>query len=233
MRVTLTFDNGPDVQGTPMVLSALAERDIPAVFFVVGQKAEAHPELLAAASSAGHLVGNHTWSHSRPLGAAIEPGFASAEINRTQTAIGPYAAVPPLFRPVGGDPGAVIDHRLLDDEAARVLEAGGYTMVLWNVVPRDWERPNDWSDGVVELCKRHEHAVIVLHDGYPAGMGLLPDLLDALVSEGADFRTDFPSSCTPIVAGASRSTVGPLVASVAAPRTAAPVIRSHSSQLKE
>ncbi|THG32542.1 polysaccharide deacetylase family protein [Glaciibacter flavus] len=218
MRVTLTFDNGPDVEGTPMVLSALAERGIPAVFFVVGQKADAHPELLAAASSAGHLIGNHTWSHSRPLGAAIEPGFAGAEIGRTQRAIGPYAEDPPLFRPVGAAPGAVIDDRLLDDEALNVLEAGGYTMALWNVVPHDWERPDDWSDGVLEQCKRLEHAVVVLHDGYPAGMGLLPDLLDALVSEGADFRTDFPRSCTPIVAGVAGSAVGPLVTPRAASR---------------
>lgn len=228
MRVTLTFDNGPDIEGTPAVLKALAERHIPAVFFVVGQKVRAHPELLARTSAAGHLIGNHTWSHSVPFGEADEAGFARTEIVSTQEAIKDVAGASNLFRPVGADPGAVIDSRLLDEEALETLIDGHFTLVLWNVVPHDWERPHDWIVGAVDECRRVEHAVVVLHDGHPAGLNLLPAFLDDLIEAGAEFRTDFPPACTPILNGAPTPGIDALVTT----RSVTP-IDTHSSNLKE
>lgn len=201
MRVTLTFDNGPDMVGTPAALDALGDRGIPAVFFVVGEKVNKHPELTSRISAAGHLLGNHTWSHSSPFGDVTERGVARGEIDRTQAAIEEFPTAARLFRPVGADPGAVIDDRLLNEEALDALTDGGYTMALWNVVPRDWERPEGWLEGAIDACRAVDHAVVVLHDGHPAGMALLPAFLDALSNEDAEFRTDFPSSCTPVVKG--------------------------------
>ena len=213
MRVTLTFDNGPDPLGTPAVLDALGDRGIPAVFFVVGQKVRTHPNLLARIADAGHLIGNHTWSHAVPFGDVTEPGLARAEIVRTQEEIEEFADADRLFRPVGAEPGAVIDHRLLNEEALETLRDGKYTMVLWNVVPRDWENPHGWLANAVEACRAASHAVVVLHDGHPAGMTLLPRFLDALLAEDAAFRTDFPVSCTPIVEGIPRPESAALVTS--------------------
>lgn len=215
MRVTLTFDNGPDPVGTPAVCSALAERNIPAVFFVVGQKAQSYPALVARVSGDGHLVGNHTWSHSLPFGESTRPGFARSEILRTQETIRQFATVPPLFRPIGAAPGAIVDDRLLNDEALQTLVDGGFTTVLWNVVPHDWERPHDWTEGAIESCRVVEHAVVVLHDGYPDGMDLLPGFLDDLLAEGTEFRTDFPVSCTPIRAGIPEPAAAALVRTAA------------------
>ena len=211
MRVTLTFDNGPDPEGTPAVLKTLAERHIPAVFFVIGQKVRAHPELLARTSRAGHVIGNHTWSHSIPLGDADQAGFARSEIVDTHAAIKTVATASNLFRPIGADPGAVIDRHLLSEEALETLIEGNFTLVLWNVVPRDWERPKTWIVGAVDECRRVEHAVVVLHDGHPAGMHLLPAFLDALTDAGSEFRTDFPPNCTPIVNGVPAPEVAALV----------------------
>ncbi|WP_372983747.1 polysaccharide deacetylase family protein [Microbacterium sp.] len=226
MRVTLTFDNGPDPVGTPAVLDALSDRGIPAVFFVVGAKVKKHPDLVSRISAAGHTLGNHTWSHSSPLGDVTEPGVARAEIDRTQDVIEESRTARRLFRPVGGDPGAVIDHRLLNDEAMKTLTDGGYTMALWNVVPRDWELPDSWLEGAIDACRAVDHAVVVLHDGHPAGMALLPTFLDALGEENAEFRTDFPSSCTPVVKGVPRPESAALV-------TADPHPYLHSSTMKE
>jgi len=201
MRVTLTFDNGPDPEGTPVALRALKDRDVPAVFFVVGKKVRAHPDLVAETASAGHVIGNHTWSHSTPFGEASPSGFARSEILRTQEAIASIVPALALFRPVGAQPGAIIDDRLFNEEALETLTGGGYTVALWNVVPRDWELPKTWLDGVVDQCRLVEHAVVLLHDGHPAGMSLLPQFLDALIAAGTDFGMDFPLSCTPILDG--------------------------------
>lgn len=228
MRITLTFDNGPDPVGTPAVLHALAQRQIPAVFFVIGHKVRAHPELVARTSAAGHIIGNHTWSHSIPFGDADRAGFARSEIVSTQAAIAEVAVASTLFRPMGADPGAVINRRLLSEEALETLIDGAFTVVLWNVVPHDWERPQDWMVGAVDACRRVEHAVVVLHDGHPAGMNLLPAFLDALIDAGTEFRTDFPPSCTPLVNGVPT----PEAAALVTPR---PVEHTDfvSSNLKE
>src|SRR5215831_4528550 len=62
--VALTFDDGPDVQFTSRVLEILAEKHVPATFFVVGQRVTSHPELVRRAHQMGHVIGNHTTTHS-------------------------------------------------------------------------------------------------------------------------------------------------------------------------
>ncbi|WP_411286082.1 polysaccharide deacetylase family protein [Lapillicoccus sp.] len=61
--VALTFDDGPDPDHTPEVLTILRRYAVPATFFVVGANAAAHPELLARIRAEGHAVANHTQNH--------------------------------------------------------------------------------------------------------------------------------------------------------------------------
>jgi peptidoglycan-N-acetylglucosamine deacetylase len=91
-------------------------------FFVIGSKlvgreARAYAE---RAHAEGHWIGNHTWTHSRPLGE--NPGAAAAELEiaRTQAEIGKLSHPDRLFRPTGG--GGHLDRRLLSPEAAALLE---------------------------------------------------------------------------------------------------------------
>ena len=69
-QVTLTFDNGPDSQATPLVLDCLARQGVKSTFFVLGQKVStpAGLDLARRASREGHWIGNHTWSHGDRLG---------------------------------------------------------------------------------------------------------------------------------------------------------------------
>src|ERR1035437_857281 len=79
--VALTFDDGPDPVTTPRVLDVLHEKQVRATFFVVGKRAARHPELVRRALAEGHLVENHTWSHS-PLFCFLTPGRLRAEIEK-------------------------------------------------------------------------------------------------------------------------------------------------------
>ena len=63
--VALTFDDGPDPQSTPQVLELLEAAGARATFFVIGKKAEAHPELIERIHDAGHTLGVHSYGHSR------------------------------------------------------------------------------------------------------------------------------------------------------------------------
>ncbi|MFC3125524.1 polysaccharide deacetylase family protein [Pseudoroseomonas globiformis] len=58
--VTLSFDNGPEPEVTPAVLDVLRARDVPATFFLLGQKLAAHRAIAERAKAEGHWIGNHT-----------------------------------------------------------------------------------------------------------------------------------------------------------------------------
>src|SRR6266481_2490166 len=91
--LTLTFDNGPDPETTPFVLDVLARRSLRTTFFVVGHKLSTFEgrRLARRAHEEGHWIGNHTWSHSVPLGLLEDPSAIGEEIRGTQEAIGALA----------------------------------------------------------------------------------------------------------------------------------------------
>src|SRR5579872_5659950 len=103
-RVTLTFDNGPTPGITGAVLDLLAARRIVAGFFVIGEKLSAPGglELAVRARSEGHTIGNHSMTHSVPLGENPAAEYARREILETQSRIGDLADARKLFRPMGG-----------------------------------------------------------------------------------------------------------------------------------
>jgi peptidoglycan/xylan/chitin deacetylase (PgdA/CDA1 family) len=124
--LTLSFDNGPEPDVTPHVLDTLAKRGIKAAFFVIGEKL-LDPErrrLATRAHDEGHWIGNHTFTHSVPLGLQRDPDTAEHEIARTQGLIGDLAHAKRWFRPFGG--GGNLDARLLKPSVVEHLSAGGY-----------------------------------------------------------------------------------------------------------
>ena len=62
-KIAITFDDGPHPQYTEQLLDGLKERGVKATFFVTGEHAELHPDIIARMSEEGHLIGNHTYSH--------------------------------------------------------------------------------------------------------------------------------------------------------------------------
>ena len=84
--LTLTFDNGPEPGVTPRVLDVLRERGIKTTFFVIGEKLgdRERRRLAARAHDEGHWIGNHTFTHSIPLGQQHDTETAEKEIGRTQ-----------------------------------------------------------------------------------------------------------------------------------------------------
>lgn len=206
--VTLSFDNGPEPEVTPHVLEILHRRNIRATFFVLGRKLAdpARRALAERAHAEGHWIGNHTWSHSRPLGELVgHPGHAEREITRTQALIGGLAHPDRLFRPFGG--GGVLGPHLLSPAARDLLIAGGFTCVLWNAVPRDWSDPDGWPERALAQCLAMPHALVVLHDLPGRAMRHLDRLLGTLADRGTAFRQDFPEDCTLIRSG---KVVGPI-----------------------
>ncbi len=61
--VYITFDDGPDPELTPKVLDLLSAKEITATFFLIAEKARAHPELVQRIIAEGHGIGSHDLIH--------------------------------------------------------------------------------------------------------------------------------------------------------------------------
>jgi peptidoglycan/xylan/chitin deacetylase (PgdA/CDA1 family) len=199
-RVTLTFDNGPS-SVTAQVLDALGERGVRASFFVVGKQLE-RPGARALAERAlreGHRIGNHSLTHTTPLGVSDDAAEAAREIDQMQQLLGDLVPGERFFRPFGG--GGNIDKNLLGRHALERLKQGAYTCVLWNSVPRDWENTAGWPEVCLADVASRPWSVVVLHDLPTGAMERLPEFLDALQRQGVEPVHELPEACVPLRLG--------------------------------
>lgn len=148
----LTFDDGPDPEYTPKLLDILKKYRVYATFFMVGEAARAHPELVRRIAEAGHAIANHSWNHpSFPL---ISSSERRAQIRACAEAIAPFGER--LFRPpyAQQDLASRLDALLL-----------GYRVVMFDVCSDDWCGGDpEKVAGQIERRLR-PGSVIVLHDG--------------------------------------------------------------------
>ena len=152
--MVLTFDDGPDPRYTPRILDTLARYDVRAMFFVCGEMAVVHQDLLGRMADEGHVVGNHTWSH--PLLTSLSRRRIRAEMSRTSDVIEKgYGERPRWFRaPYGAW-----------NRAAFQLGAElGMEPLAWTVDSLDWTTP-----GTAAIVDRIENGaapgvVVLSHD---------------------------------------------------------------------
>lgn len=193
--LALTFDDGPDPQWTPKVLSTLEGAHVPATFFVIGENALVRPELLRRMVADGDEIGNHTYTHPN-LANATDSG-TSLELNATQRLVEAFTGHSmTLFRaPYFGDAEPTTADEL---QPALNAQAAGYTIVGLHVDPNDWQNPG--TDAIVKQVIDQVHGasdessrnVILLHDGggnRAQTVAALPRIISALQGEGYHFVT--------------------------------------------
>ncbi|GAA4551444.1 polysaccharide deacetylase family protein [Pseudonocardia xishanensis] len=191
-RLTLTFDNGPTPGVTERVLASLAARRLPAVFFVVGQRvlSDGGRRMVEQVAAAGHLIGNHSLTHTDALGDRPDPAYAEREIGETFAVLADLGLPTAMFRPPG-NMGKIGSH-LLSPGAVDLLLRERSTTIVWNSVPRDWEGP-EWVDRLLASVRAQEHTVAVLHDIGGGCAELLDTALDRLLEvPDIEFTREFP-----------------------------------------
>ena len=207
-KLTITFDNGPFPEVTPDVLNILDDYAVKTTFFVCADggtpltaKAAqpAQRALLEDAQRRGHWIGNHTLTHTVRFGATDNANAAEDEIGTNQLLLGNLVDDRRLFRPYAG--GGLLDERLLNPTVVDYIRDNGYTMVLFNSVSRDWERPDTWIDHALADIHRHDWTLTVLHDIPSGAMSRLPKFLDRVRELGVEIVQDYPDDCVPIVRG--------------------------------
>ncbi len=160
-ELALTFDDGPNPAWTPRLLDILAAHNVHATFFMVGSFAQAEPELTRRVAAAGHLIGNHTWSH--PNLARTGSAKIRQELTRTSDTLAQLTGQPVrFFRPPFG---------ARRPFALRTTRSLGMTPVTWNAMTNDWEESSAEkiaSALIKKIGKNQQRGYatnIVLHDG--------------------------------------------------------------------
>jgi len=154
--VALTFDDGPNPDATPKILSELEHAHVHATFFVVGRLAAAYPSLIARMVRDGDAVENHSWGHEYTV-LELPSAFRHSLEHADAMIEAAGAPRPAYFRPPYGvrAPWTV--------EQAR---ADGENVVLWSVpLSDDWDQPG--TDVIVKRTMEFAKpgAIMVLHDG--------------------------------------------------------------------
>lgn len=102
-EILITIDDGPDPHDTPKLLDLLDAHQVKAIFFMIGEKVRAHPDLARGVIRRGHEIGNHTMSHPQASFWCAGPWRTSREIADCNQVIEEITGVKPRwFRaPVG------------------------------------------------------------------------------------------------------------------------------------
>lgn len=154
--VALTFDDGPHGENTEAVLDLLSAKKIPAAFFCIGSKAETQPDVVRRMVRDGHLVGNHSYSHSAKF-PVFDVDKMVADIAKCNEVLEKITEEKVLFfRPPFG-----VTNPLLK----KALKSFEFDVVGWSVRSYD-ARAGETVESVVErIIKRIEPgSVILLHD---------------------------------------------------------------------
>jgi peptidoglycan-N-acetylglucosamine deacetylase len=167
-ELALTYDDGPNDRHTPQLLDLLAEHNVRATFFLIGNFVQERPDLVKRIHSAGHLLGNHTTSHPwlplhAPRRVRNELAFCNATIEEAT------GARVRFFRP---------PHGARRPDILRIARSLGLTPVLWNAIGYDWRRGRSAAHiaeslerGIARNQQRGRGSNLLLHDGGHARMG--------------------------------------------------------------
>lgn len=175
-KLAITFDDGPHPCYTELLLDGLKERGVHATFFVTGEHAELHPEIIERMAEEGHLIGNHTYSHIQ-LSDGNREKFRE-ELIRTSEIITEITGREVLYvRPPYGTWDKKFETEL------------NMFPVLWSVDPLDW-----CSDSAACITDRvvgkvQDNDVILLHDCYESSVTAALQVVDELMAQGYEFVT--------------------------------------------
>lgn len=172
--VSLTFDDGPDRLNTVRVLEVLKKYGVKATFFCIGEKAEAHPELVKRIVEEGHGIGNHSWAHKVGFPLLRREGMCR-ELHRTRQLLEKITGQDiPFFRPPFGVTNPIVA------AAVRRLELKA---IGWSI--RSLDTRGEKTERVLARIRKQlkPGAVILLHDRLPRADELLERLLQLLRAE--------------------------------------------------
>lgn len=175
-RVALTFDDGPHPIYTEQLLDGLDARGIKVTFFVTGENAALHPDIIKRMHDEGHLIGNHTYSHIQ-LTSSNREQFRDELIKTNE-----------LIQSITGDEVQYVRPPYGSWDKTFETELNMFP-VLWNIDPLDWcsSNANRVARSVINAVS--ENNIILMHDYYDSSVEAALMIVDELTKRGYEFVT--------------------------------------------
>lgn len=153
--MALTFDDGPYPPYTGRLLDVLKEKKIRATFFLVGEQARLHPDLVRRMVDEGHTIGLHAFRHRDFLKLTEEEKEKDLQQGKEilQSITGKESV---YWRP---------PHGFRDSSVMKIASAKDLQVVNWSVIPRDWTGIDKQEIYNRVMDKAEDGAIVLLHDG--------------------------------------------------------------------
>ena len=175
--VALTFDDGPHPEHTRRLMEGLAAREVPATFFLVGERLAGNESLVQELAVQGHQIGIHTWDHVM-LDDTVSTAEFLSQLSRTRQELweilgeGDYWLRPP--------------YGIIRSELQK-LEEG--PLIIWSVDPEDWKDRNRARIVSYVLERVKDGDIILMHDMFGASVDAALEIVDELQGRGFCFVT--------------------------------------------
>lgn len=174
-KLYLTFDDGPNPNNTPFILETLAQFNIEATFFCIGEQIINYPNLFEEIKKQGHQVGNHTFNHLK--GWDVSNFTYYKDIIKAET-----LTKTKLFRPPYGQ---------IKQQQLRTLRKHNFKTFLWDVMPGDFDKKVS-KEVCLENAIKHTEAGtnIVFHDNDKSSINLkysIPRYIETMLKKGFEF----------------------------------------------
>ena len=176
--VYLSFDDGPHPIQTPKILDILNAYQAKACFFCIGANIKGNEALLKRMDNEGHLIGNHSYSHSSRF-PILSKDMMTADLAKCDEVLFDILQKEnKIFRP----PFGVTNPRI-----ARVVKERGYRVVGWNI--RTFDTQNSDINKILKRIDRHlkPGSILLLHDRLEYSADLLQEILSHLTEKGYKF----------------------------------------------
>lgn len=155
--LALTFDDGPNEPYTSQIADILKKHQVRATFFQVGQNVIKHPQICWRLAADGHVIGNHSFSHSFPK--LITAKSLAAEIGKTQEIIyDTVGSLPAFYRPPWLFRSPALNGVLRQFNLVPVLGVFGHRL--------EFLQPKAESMAAAAVKKVEPGTVLIFHDGY-------------------------------------------------------------------
>ena len=174
--IALTFDDGPLDETTNDILDTLEKYDVKSTFFVIGQNAEKHPEIVKREFSSGHEIANHTYSH--PVLTHLGEKKIRSQIEKTNDIVKEITGVSPKL--VRAPTGSV--NKL-------VKKTVNSPLIYWTVDTRDWQTKSAKKTIKNVLDQARDGAIILMHDVQPSTVEAIKTIIPELQERGFSMVT--------------------------------------------
>lgn len=183
-EIVLTIDDGPDNRTTPLILEVLRKHQVPATFFLIGEKVENNIDLVKKIDEDGHILGNHDYKDF----ASISRRSFSDTFNRTHILLNDIrekGSTNLYFRPGCG---------FYNSNMVNIVRKEGYKLILGNIYPHDVMFTRLFGITFIInyiLYRVSPGSIIILHDGRPnlETHKVLDILIPKLKDQGYTFKS--------------------------------------------